>query len=396
MRLATMAENRRRVGELLRRVRRAVVPDPNGMYTFLGISAEGRGFFKKPESSGAALRPGTAFEVAPGDFVYSRLFAWQGSFEIATDSEVGCVVSGEFPTYVAVTADISLRWLRYWFLSQPGLEAVVARSSGTTSGSRNRLREDRFEAIEILLPPMDEQRRVAARIDEIKSIATELGQRTARAVALDEALIVSAAVRPDLNYDAKVSADWEHTPLGDVLRPSTAQVPVDLAEQYMIAGIYSFGRGLIDRGPISGSDTSYTRLTRLSTGDIVVSKLNGWEGAVAVVDPPFAGYHVSSEYPTFTPDRDRLLPEFFAGVAQAPSFWDDLDTSARGSMVRRRRINAKEFLATRVWLPPVEIQEHVARVIAGASEISQARAVATRRINALVPAALNEAFAGLS
>lgn len=171
---------------------------------------------------------------------------------------------------------------------------------------------------------------------------------------------------------------------------------VEPTGRYLIAGIYSFGRGLIDRGPISGADTSYTSLTRLGVGDIVVSKLNGWEGAVAVVDEAFSGYHVSNEYPTFTPDLERLLPGFFAGVARAPSFWDDLNTSTRGSMVRRRRINAKEFLATTVWLPPMEAQEHIARIIREASAIAHVRATTMGRIEALVPAAMNLAFAGLA
>ena len=213
---------------------------------------------------------------------------------------------------------------------------------------------------------------------------------------MNEALVVSAAIRLDLSDDEKRSARWEYVPLGDVLDPSDEQVSVDPADEYLIAGIYSFGRGFIDRGRIAGSDTSYTVLTRLNAGDIVVSKLNGWEGAVAVVDESFAGAHVSSEYPTFTPHRDRLLPEFFAGVARAPSFWDALNTSARGSMVRRRRINPKEFLATRAWLPPVKTQAHLARVIAGAAGIGDARSALAARIDALLPAALNDAFAGIS
>lgn len=105
---------------------------------------------------------------------------------------------------------------------------------------------------------------------------------------------------------------------------------------------------------------------------------------------------MSSEYPTFTSDRERLLPEFFAGIARSPSFWDALNTSARGSMVRRRRINPKEFLATRVWLPPLEVQADTARVMASAVTIGDARAGITARIDALLPAALNEAFAGVN
>ena len=180
------------------------------------------------------------------------------------------------------------------------------------------------------------------------------------------------------------------------MRPTAAQVPVDPAADYLIAGVYSFGRGLIDRGLLGGFDTSYKTLTRIRTGDIVVSKLNGWEGAVAVVNDAFDGYHVSSEYPVFQPDRARLVPEFFVGIARAPSFWSDLNTSARGSMVRRRRINPKEFLCTRVWLPPPEIQRRIGTVIANTLSGGAMRSAFAVRVKAIVPAALNEAFAALS
>lgn len=101
-------------------------------------------------------------------------------------------------------------------------------------------------------------------------------------------------------------------------------------------------------------------LTTLETGDIVVSKLNGWEGAVAVVGPRFDGCCVSSEYPTFKADRGRLLPAFFGGIARSSRFWDALNAGARGSMVRRRRINSAEFLGVHIWLPPIAAQAHAA------------------------------------
>lgn len=253
-----------------------------------------------------------------------------------------------------------------------------------------------FLSTEILLPHIDEQRRIASRLDGVDAVAADLQSKAAHADALNNALVVALALRPDLDDAAKEKAGWTHTPLGDVLSPSDRTVPVEPASSYLVAGIYSFGRGLIDRGLIQGAETSYARMTRLAAGDVAVSKLNGWEGAVAVVGDEFDGFHVSSEYPTFVPDRARLLPGFFAGIARAPSFWDDLNVSARGSMVRRRRINPAEFLSTRVWLPPLEVQAATAEALATAAETSRTRRTSSDRIDALVPAALNEAFAGIS
>lgn len=372
-----------------------VTVDLSASYPVAGVRSFGRGLFDRETMSGAATSYPKLYRLRTDQVVMSRLFAWEGAVAVVTAAFADKFVSSEFPTFTIDTEHAVPGYVGH-FVRWPGLHERLAGAGRGLGQRRQRVHAEDLLKMEIPLPPIEEQRRVAARLDRVETASSELRDRTTHASTLNDALVVSAAIRLDLTDDEKHRAGWEHVPLGDVLAPSASQVAVEPAGEYLIAGIYSFGRGLIDRGPITGADTSYTALNRLATGDIVVSKLNGWEGAVAVVDDSFAGHHVSSEYPTFTPDRDRLLPEFFAGIARAPSFWDALNTSARGSMVRRRRINPKEFLATRVWLPPLEAQAQTARVIAGAAQIGEDRAAAVARIDALLPAALNEAFAGVS
>lgn len=384
-----------RVGEILRLERRAVTPDPTKEYVSIGVRSFGRGIFHYEPTMGDRLGKLRFFDLEPERLVISNIKAWEGAVAVSALSDAGCVASNRFLTYKPVDDSIDLRWARWFFLAEHGNQLLQRASPG--SADRNRtLAMDRFESLEIPLPPIDEQRRIAHRLDSVEAAAADVRSTSARADALNDALAVALALRLDLEDSAKELDGWKRAPLGDLLTPSERGVAVEPTSSYLIAGIYSFGRGLIDRGPIQGAETSYTSLTRLAAGDVVVSKLNGWEGAVAVVDDEFDGFHVSSEYPTFVPDRDRLLPEFFAGIARAPSFWDDLNASARGSMVRRRRINPTEFLSTRVWLPPLDAQAVTARALATASDAYRARQAAGARVDALVPAALNEAFAGIS
>lgn len=390
-----MAIEHARVGDVLVPSRRPLTVEPTAEYVFLGISAAGGGLFKKPAVTGSTLRSGSAFTIRLGDFVYSRLFAWAGSFEIAGAEEDGCVVSGEFPAFEVDLARLDPRWLRYWLLSEPGLCEVRDRSAGSTPGSRNRLREDRFLTIPVPLPTLNEQRRVADMLDRLRASVEDILHRSDYVEKLMVAVTVSASARPDLDEDTKLGRGWRHVALGQVLNPSTNHVQVEPMTNYQVAGLYSFGRGLIDRGSMLGAQTSYKTFTVLSEGDIVVSKLNGWEGAVAVVDRRFDGFCVSSEYPTFKP-ASALLPAFFGGVARAPWFWEALNSNTRGSMVRRRRINSREFLGTDVWLPPMETQLQIAEWLEILDRSSEARSGLREWAEALVPSAMNEAFAGLS
>jgi type I restriction enzyme, S subunit len=146
--------------------------------------------------------------------------------------------------------------------------------------------------------------------------------------------------------------------LGEVLQSVSTAVSVDPEGEYPIAGIYSFGRGLIRRPTICGSDTSYATLSRLRVGQLTMSKLNAWEGALVVVPEEFEGSYVSPEYPVFKIDTSQADPAYIAHLARWPGLWDRL--TPRGSMVRRKRTTPTTLLATKAPLPGLDEQRRIA------------------------------------
>ncbi len=355
-----MKVDRVRVGDVLALQRRVVNVEPDAIYTEIGIRSFARGIFHKEPFSGFNLGAKRVFYIEPGDLVISNVFAWEGAVALATVAESGMIGSHRFMTFTPTDGRINTAWAAWFFISEPGLELIRLASPG--SAGRNRtLAIDRFESLEIPLRPINEQRSVAAKLDRLSQVVEAVSARSTRAHELTEAFIASTVTRPDLGSSAKVAAGWRRVPLGEVMTAISNDEAVDPAKQYAIAGIYSFGRGLIDRGTIVGSETSYRTFTLLSENDVVISKLGDWEGAIAVVPKKFAGHHVSGEYPIFSVDRQRLLPAFFEGVTRSLLFWELLDANTRGSMARRRRVNVSDFLEIRIWLPPFRIQTHLAQ-----------------------------------
>lgn len=147
-------------------------------------------------------------------------------------------------------------------------------------------------------------------------------------------------------------------PLREVLEIEQDEVALEPDETYRTAGVYSFGKGIFERHPILGADTSYTSLFRLHENQFVLSRLNGWEGAVDVVSPELDGCFVSNEYPTFAIDSDLAHPEYLRWIARWPRFWEQL--IPRGSMVRRKRVQPSQLLEVRIPLPPAKDQQKVA------------------------------------
>lgn len=153
-------------------------------------------------------------------------------------------------------------------------------------------------------------------------------------------------------------AEW--VPLGDVLRLAQDAVTVRTDESYPSAGVLNRGRGLFDKGILAGSATSYRRLFRLSEGQVVYSKLFGWEGAVALVPYAFDGYFVSSEFPTFEVATDRVSTDYLDQYLKSEQFTEQMSRSTNGLGQRRQRVNIDAFLKIKAALPSLVDQERIA------------------------------------
>ena len=383
------------IGEVLTLHRRPADIDATTEYIFLGVSAHGRGCFKKPAQPGSTIRGGSAFEVAEGDFLYNRLFAWNGSFEIAGPLEDGCIVSGEFPTFAVDLARLDPRWLRYWLLSEPGLREVDERSAGSTPGSRNRLREYRFLEIEIPLPQIDEQRRVATSLDRAQSATERLTSLNDRARVLSLAAGSSLTQPGPLNDAARARGGWRRVRLHEVLRLTIHEVKVETDRYFDVAGVYSFGRGLFERGPLDGSATSYRTMHELRSGQLVMSRLKAWEGALALVPPTFNGWFLSPEFPTFDLDIGQLDPHFFEAMLTSETFWGRLRGASKGIGARKERVSAERLLDQIVEIPSLEEQRRLGRHLGQLSDLETVAAKKAPLVAALAPSLLNQAFAGL-
>jgi type I restriction enzyme S subunit len=385
-----------RVGAVLALQRRPVDVSIDRTYEEIGIRSFGRGVFHKEPVPGASLGSKRVFRIEPGDLLLSNVFAWEGAIAVARDAERGKIGSHRFMTYTPVDSErIDTNWASWFFRSEPGLE-LIRRASPGSAGRNRTLAIERFEALEIPLPPIQDQRRVSAALDRIVVAAEGAIQLTDEANEIAGALGVSIASRPDLTREAKLSAGWTRTPLGEVLAPASDSIRVDAAVTYPNIGIYSFGRGVFEKPDIDGSSTSASTLFRVHAGQFIYSRLFAFEGAYARVPSRFDGYFVSNEFPAFDPDVSRLDTHWLATVLRSPSRWAELGGASKGIGVRRQRVPVEAVLRYAIWLPPLEIQQSAVRALERLDETSRSRSASVERLNALTPAAVNEAFAAVS
>ncbi len=181
-----------RIGELLVPIERSVKVEPDIAYAVLGAHWYAAGLYVKNRLPGREIAASKLYEVREGDFVYNRLFAWKGAFAVATHEHDGCFVSGEFPTYAIDRRFVEPAYLIAFFSRPSTWDLVLGKSTGSTPTSRNRLKSERLLAMTIPLPPIEEQRRVAAVLRIVQQVRHRVGKRDALVEALPASILNQA------------------------------------------------------------------------------------------------------------------------------------------------------------------------------------------------------------
>jgi type I restriction enzyme, S subunit len=156
-----------RFDEIFHRIERKIVIDDSSHYDCVGVRWYGIGAFVRERLSGMNIARKQQWIIKSGDIVYNKLFAWKNAFAIADISVDGCIVSDKFPTYTADLSMIDPQFLSYYFrIPDLGWQAQVL-SKGGAAISKLTLNPPQFWDLMIPLPPLKEQQRIVARIQEL-------------------------------------------------------------------------------------------------------------------------------------------------------------------------------------------------------------------------------------
>ena len=152
--------DRRRLGDVIEECRDSCTVDASMEYPNFGIYSFGRGTFCKPPIDGLETSAKTLYRVKAGQFIYSRLFAFERAFALVPDDFHGWFVSNEYPTFDCKLQIIHPEYLLAYFRSPPVWTELRSLSKGL-GHRRQRVQPKRLLEYVIPVPPMDMQVRVA-------------------------------------------------------------------------------------------------------------------------------------------------------------------------------------------------------------------------------------------
>jgi type I restriction enzyme S subunit len=103
---------------------------------------------------------------------------------------------------------------------------------------------------------------------------------------------------------------------------------------------------------------------------------------------------VSTEFPVFEIDENRVLQEVLDVYFRTPSVWPELSGASAGTNVRRRRLNPADFLRYEFPLPPMKTQLRLREVKTRLGEVRRYQEPATKQLQVMFAAILDRAFYG--
>ncbi|HUY50938.1 MAG TPA: hypothetical protein VMV92_35410 [Streptosporangiaceae bacterium] len=384
-----MTANRARVGDVLKLRRVPVAVDPAKAYEEIGLRSFGKGVFHKEPVSGASLGSKRVFEIRPGDLLLSNVFAWEGAIAVAGPSEDGRIGSHRYMTYVPSDGRIDAGWARYFFLSEPGLELVRKASPG--SAGRNRtLGIQAFEGLEIPLPSIDEQRRIAGRLDGALMRARRIESLHAQSRQLRSALPFSVTRAEEERLQRLP------TRMGDILEQVRDSVEIDPFSIYTTLGIRSFGKGIFHYDPRPGAEIGKLRFLEVGSDLLAISNIKAREGAVAVTAPADVGAVASNRFLFFRPRDGRADVRYLHRKLLTAEGLDALGRASPGPADRNRTLSVRRFEEITLDLPGPADQRKLGawleRLDRHLAEQGQLARSSSERLDALQQAVMNNAF----
>lgn len=387
-----------RLEEVLRHVPRPVSLHLATSYREVGIRSHGRGIFHKPPVTGADIGQKRVFYIEPGDFVLNIVFAWEGAVAVVSGEESGMIASHRFPTFRPDPHRLDVRYLLQYFRTKPGLE-LLGRVSPGGAGRNRTLNRAAFLQQLVPLPPLPEQRRIVAKLDEVAAKVEQARQLRDSAKDLCDHLLLarceSILRRAQASFSGQTLGTLVDQERGISYGIVLTGPPVDNGIPTLRAGdLRQFSVNPSNAKRVAPAIESSYQRTRLKGNELLL-RIRGGVGDLAVCPKEMVGGNVSREIAVI-PLSDRVDPRYAMFLLAAPSSQARMIRQVKGTS--HVGINLKDVRNLPLPVPPMPEQHRIVaelEVLWMHEKAIRARQQQTSsELDALMPAILDQAFKG--
>ena len=288
-----------------------------------------------------------------------------------------------------LTNDCSKRYVNYMLNSPQIRHDIEGQVTGTT---RKRITRKKLEKLQIHLPPLAEQKKIADILDAADQLRQKDQQLIDHYTALSQSLFLDMFGDPVSN-----PMGWEVGTLDDYclkITDGTHQSPEFLSEgvPFLLVSNIVKNQIVFDTKKFV-SETTYCQLTKstpIEMGDLLYTSVGSY-GNPAIVNTE-RKFCFQRHIAHLKPDSHKIHFRFLHGLLQSEYVKRQADRLARG--VAQKTLNLKAIKSYEVFCPPLSVQmEYSNRVLSIESQQKQSL-INSMRSNDLFNSLLQRAFKG--
>jgi type I restriction enzyme, S subunit len=371
-----------KLGDVLRQSRQEVKLSPEQAYKQVTIKINRKGVTLRGMIQGSQVGS-NQFLAKPNQFMVSKIDARNGAYGIVPNELDGAIVTGDFVLFDP-NERLDVSFLNYFANTQFFDFECKKASEGTTN--RVRLKIEKFLQIEIPLPPLTEQQRIAGRLAALKGkIDAVRGLRGEQEKEMKGLLL--AQYRNIIE-----GAEW--MPMKEVAPIIRREVAISENESYPELGIRSFGKGTFHKPALNGLEVGTKRLYRINKGDLLFSNVFAWEGAIAVAQPQDDGRFGSHRFISCLCKDGMALPEFLCFHFLTEKGLGAINAASPGGAGRNKTLGLNKLEQILVPLPDIHLQHDFLQLQTKMELLKAAQAGQLAGLEGLFPAVLERAFRG--
>ncbi|MDE0065291.1 MAG: restriction endonuclease subunit S [Acidimicrobiaceae bacterium] len=343
----------------------------NGAFTYVDISSidQHTKTVSEPSSVDAAEAPSRARQlIAAGDVLVSTVRPNLNAVAYVKQELDGATASTGYCVLRPHPSDLDGRYLFHWVRAAPFVAYLVQRATGASYPA---VSDKIVKGAPIPLPPIEEQRRIAAVLDAAEALRTKRRQALTKLDELPRAVfheVFGDPVRNERGWPLHTLRDVclkiQIGPFGSLLHKSDyveGGIPL-VNPMHIVGGTIRPHR----RQTISLQKYAQLEAYCMEVGDVVMGR-RGEMGRVAIVGECEAGFLCGSGSLYLRPDPDSVTSPYIAAALSSARGRRRLENSAQG--VTMLNLNSEIVGGFELGLPPIELQREFSTTLMAQGEL---------------------------
>ena len=382
-----------KLGEVLRHRKEFIIIDDLTIYKRPRVKLHAQGIVLRDEVEGAAIKTKKQQVCSEGEFLVAEIDAKVGGFGMVPESLDGSIVSSHYFLFVVDESKLLRSFLDFYVRTRIFRDQVEAQGSTNYAA----IRPSHVLGYEIPLPPLSEQRRIVARIEELAA-QIRGAQRLRKEAEAEAEMFFYASLRRARTQ--LIESAHPKSSLSDLTRVTSGGTPSRDNATFWNGNIPWLKTGELLDGDISKAEEYITQLAmegssaKLFPSDTVLIALYGQgqtRGRTGRLMMPAATNQACC---AVLPMPGMFEPRFIQYWLR--SLYFELREDAQGGA--QPNWNGAMIKALEIALPPLPEQRRIVAELdalqAEVDALKRLQAETAAELDALLPAILDRAFKG--